>query len=235
MRPALPFVTLVAVVALVACGSAPPPPPAPPAAPVRAARPHRPGMAMSSELGQLDAAQVDATFQGLLPQLSACLERGARANELLSGHAKLFVRIGQDGRARWAYLVESTLGDRDTERCMLESARRASWPPPEGGEGQAQKAFDFDLAADARPPVAWEPARVRAALEAARPRLAACGPLAGATVTLYVGTDGAVTAAGVAPRDEKGEGAIDCAADVLRALKLDSPGSWPAKVTARLD
>ena len=33
---------------------------------------------------------------------------------------KFFVRIGADGSAKWTYLEESELGDRETEKCLLD-------------------------------------------------------------------------------------------------------------------
>ena len=36
-------------------------------------------------------------------------------------HAGLFARIDATGKVKWVYLEESTLGDRDTEKCVLET------------------------------------------------------------------------------------------------------------------
>lgn len=189
-------------------------------------------MGVSSELGDLDPAKVDETFRSLVPRFTACLSEASSRNELVAGHVKPFVRIGEDGRVRWAYLVESSIGDRKTESCMLRAISDARWPAPEGGEGQAQKAFEFELAGDSRPPVDWPASRVTSTLAGVRERLAACRGGVGARhhATLYVGTDGKVLGAGVAAADEKAEAKSDCVVGVLSTLTFDSPGSWPAKV-----
>lgn len=227
-RAAYSFVALV----LTACASAPPPPPPSPPPTKAARRPARHGMGVSSELGDLDPAKVDETFRSLVPKLGACLAEANARNELVSGHVLPFVRIGEDGRVRWAYLAESSLGDRKAESCMLRAITDARWPLPEGGEGQAKKAFDFDLSDDVRPPVEWPASKVMGALATARDRLAACPGAPGARLraTLYVGTDGKVLGAGVAAADEKAEAKSDCVVAVLSGLALESPGSWPAKV-----
>jgi len=158
--------------------------------------------------------------------------------EFISGHVKFFVRITMDGSAKWAYLPECTIGDRETERCMLGVVKSARWPTPVEGEGQAQKAFDFDPAPDVRDAVPWGADRVAKTLASARAKLSQCaqGVPGRYRATVYVHTNGTALAAGVSPPDERGEGAaVDCMVDVIRALKFPSPGSWPAKVMFDVD
>jgi hypothetical protein len=194
-------------------------------------------MQVKGELGILDERAVDAAFQRLLPAMQGCLEKGTARVELLGGRVEPFVRIAEDGSVRWAYLKDSTLGDRATESCILDAVRSARWPKPDGGEGQASKPFEFDPPDGTRPPVDWTPDRVRGALQAVQGKLDACKrPEKGhLRATAYVGTDGAPMAVGVAAPDAAGEKGADCVADVLRTMKLPSPGSWPAKVTFEIE
>ena len=193
---------------------------------------------MSGQLGSLDERKVDETFNRLMPKFRACLAQGASRMEFIGGHVRFFVRIGLDGNAKWAYLSESSIGDRDTERCMLGAAKSTRWPLPLEGEGQAQKGFDFEPSPDVREAVSWGPERVSKPLASARPKLGRCseGAHGKYRATVYVQTDGTAMSAGVTPPDERGEtAAVDCMVDVIRAMKFPSPGSWPAKVTFDVD
>src|SRR5580692_9577840 len=126
------FLLLSLFVLSAACGGSEPPPKEPEAPPPPVA--HGPRLQMQSELGQIDPALTDATFKKLQPALMRCYEDGQKRIEFLGGDVKFFLRVQQDGHAKYAYLVEGTLGDRTTERCMLELAMNAAWPRPEGGE-----------------------------------------------------------------------------------------------------
>jgi hypothetical protein len=231
-----------AALAAVSCGGSSPPPVATKSeAPTKAA-PAKPKqqMAMGGQLGSLDEGKVNATFATLVPRFGECLSQGASRVEFIGGHVKFALRIALDGTAKWAYLAESTLGDRDTERCMLSIAKSARWPQPQEGEGQAQRAFDFDPSPDVRDAVPWGADRIAKSLAGARGKLGHCATSNRAPgkyhATVYVHTNGSALSAGVAPPDERGEAAaVDCMVDVLKGLKFPSPGSWPAKVMFDVD
>jgi hypothetical protein len=225
-----------------ACGGSEPPPANVPAhtafAPAHAAPRSKQRLVLSGQLGSLDQGKVDETFARLMPRFGECLSQGSSRVEFISGHVKFLVRIGVDGTARWAYLPECTIGDRDTERCMLNVVKTARWPIPVEGEGQAQKAFDFDPAPDVRDAVPWGADRIAKTLASARAKLNQCaqGVPGRYKATVYVHTNGTAMAAGVAPPDERGEGPpVECMVDVIKALKFPSPGSWPAKVMFDVD
>src|SRR6266511_3514572 len=136
----------------VSCGGSEPPPAVPALEAPRVSQRPKPKqrLSISGQLGSLDEGKVEDTFNRLLPKFGDCLAQGASRVEFIGGHVKFFVRIALDGTAKWAYLPESTIGDRDIERCMLGVAKSARWPMPAEGEGQAQKAFDFDPPPDVR-------------------------------------------------------------------------------------
>jgi hypothetical protein len=225
-------------ISLGACGVSEPPPEAPTQAAV-AKKPTRPkhAMSVSGQLGSLDDRAVDQTFGRLMPRFQSCIGDGMGRVEFLGGHLRFLVRIREDGAVRWAYVSESTVGDRDTEKCMLGVIRATSWPPPIDGEGQAEKTFDFEPSPDVRDPVPWTADRVAGALAIGRSKLAQCtrGSRGRYHATAYVQTNGQVIAAGVAPPDERGEQNADCIANAVKEIKFPSPGSWPAKVTFEVD
>jgi len=221
----------------VGCASEPPPPPAeaPPPPPVR----HAPKLHMQSELGQIDESQTEATWKRLQPAIMQCYEDGQKRLEYLGGDVKFFLRVGQDGAAKYAYLVDGTLGDRTTERCMLDLVLGASWPRPDGGEAEVQKSMGFDPPSNVRAPSEWGYDQVAAALGAHGADVAKCKAGVSGTfrATAYVqpaGTAGKVAAAGLAVPSKDAEGAVDCLIGVVKKMKMPSPGSYAAKVSFTL-
>jgi hypothetical protein len=234
IRNALGTVTLLASVGatLVACGGETPEP----KTPVREseATPHaeHPSLTTSADIGALDEARVSQAFHSAQKDLQACLAEGAKRNELEGGDIAFLVKIGASGRVVHAHAEKSTLGDRDTEKCMLHALGKREWPPPEGGDvGIARNSFGFDMPNDERPPTDWGPDRADEAKASVAKKLAECKHGGGMTATVYVDPDGAATSVGVAASDDSGEGAADCVVAALKEAKFPSPGSWPAKVT----
>jgi hypothetical protein len=222
----------IGVATLMACGGSEPPPRAPEPA---EATPKRPALQMKSELGSVNPQAVTRVFHDLEDRFSKCDQRGVQRVEVLAGRVKFFVRISDEGAAKWAYLEDSELGDRETEKCLVAAVLQASWPKPDGGEAEARYSMDLPLQTT-RPPSDWTSDKVTGALAKNAGALHAC-KTDGATlrVTLYVGPGGRVLAAGVATGAKNEEATADCVAGVLERLRgLPSPGSWPAKVSFEL-
>ncbi len=135
-----------------ACGGSEPAPQAPP--PVIETHDDAPhGVSVSSEIGGLSEEKVDKTFKSALSDFQRCLDDGAKRVEFLGGSVSFFVKINEQGKVDHAHLEKSTMGDRDTEKCMLDSLRSKHWPKPVGGlHGLARKSFDFDPPNDVRAP-----------------------------------------------------------------------------------
>lgn len=198
---------------------------------------HLHGIQASSEIGGLNEEEVDAAFKGSLDGLQSCLSQGAERVEFLGGSVSFFLKIDADGNVAHAHLERSSLGDRQTEKCMLRALRGREWPKPVGGvHGLARKSFDFDPPNDVRPPTEWDAEQAKAALEKVEGELGACKQSGSGAfeATAYVGTEGQVLAVSVTPPDESGEEHVDCLVDALRSAAFPSPGSWPAKVTFSL-
>jgi hypothetical protein len=192
------------------------------------------GPTVESEVGALDDVKVKQTFEHLSGRLTGCFTKGAQRVAYLAGDVRFVVRVARDGSARWVYVKESTLGDRETELCMIGALKGASWPKPQGGEGLAENTFSFDAGSEERPPVAWSPEQLGAAQKKVQRALAQCRKQAGTRslkATMYVETDGKATAVGVASGDEKGDAAADCVIEALKGLKYPSPGSYASKVS----
>jgi hypothetical protein len=197
----------------------------------------RPAIATSAEIGGMNEDAVDAAFNSSVKSLQRCLDKGATRVEFLAGSVNFFLKINSQGKVDRAYLEHSTIGDRATERCMLDALRAKSWPKPVGGEhGLARKSFAFDPPNDVRPPTEWDQSDAAPGLKKIAPDLQACKEGRSGTfeATLYVDTEGKVLAASVTPPDEDGDTAVDCMVEILESASFPSPGSWPAKVTLHL-
>jgi hypothetical protein len=179
---------------------------------------------------------VTRAFRGLDDKFLDCQKRSLGRVELVAGNVKFFLRIASDGSAKWAFLEESELGDRETEKCLLDTVLSAHWPKPDSGDAEAQYGMELPLQAT-RPPTDWSVDKVTAAITKHGEAIDKCKAGAGGSfkATLYVGTGGRVLAAGVATSAKDGAEKADCLAEVLEKLKgLPSPGSWPAKVSFNL-
>jgi hypothetical protein len=189
------------------------------------------------EVGALDEDDVDRVFSRALGDLERCMKAGAKRIELLGGEAAFYVKIDQSGNVAQAYLERSSVGDRTTEKCMLDVIRARSWPKPVGGEtGIAKKSFDFDVINDVRPPAPLPASFADTVLAELDSKIASCksGSSGTFSATVYVGAAGEVLGVGVTPPDEAGEARVDCLVEALSAAKFASPGSWPGKVSFSL-
>ncbi|HET9929191.1 MAG TPA: AgmX/PglI C-terminal domain-containing protein [Polyangiaceae bacterium] len=223
----------------VSCGGSEPPPETPDHA-AHAPRQHRRGngaVGVASEIGGMNEERVDATFKRSLDALQECLNKGSERVEYLGGSVAFFVRVNSEGKAEHVHLERSTLGDRQTEKCMLSTLRARRWPKPVGGmNGLARKSFEFDPPSDVRPPIDWDPENVKKGLDKISDKLTECkeGDSGKFEATMYVSAEGSVLAASVTPPDEAGESSVDCLVDALRSASYPSPGSWVAKVSFSL-
>jgi hypothetical protein len=233
---------ILSLTALAACGGGAPPPKTAeePAQEEHAEKPRakREGPSVSQELGEIDQKETERALAKVQPDVVACQKGGAARVEYLAGEARAFVRLDQNGQVHWSFLEGSTLGDRATEKCILGVLAKAPWPRPRGGEAEVRKGFIFD-GGDAREPAQWAPDRMFDALAKADAAISSCkaGVSGKFAVTAYVlpdGKGGKVQSAGIAPPSKEGEAKVDCLVDVVRGMKVPSPGSYAAKVSFTL-
>lgn len=242
-----------------ACGGAPPPPAEEPKVEETSTRrTGGPAPQLSQELGSIDQRAVEQTFDRLTRgPLEKCHAEGRARLEYLTGDVKIFMRVGQDGAVRYSYFEESTVGDRATEKCILDVLARTSWPKPEGGEAEVRYGFGWGPA-DERPPTSWGPEKVMTALDESKDVKKAATKCKGGlkgdfVVTAYVENDdgsedaaakrpskkkpskpqpvGKFKALGVSSPSKEGIEKIDCIVDALTPLRLPTPGSYAAKVS----
>jgi hypothetical protein len=192
---------------------------------------------VQQELGSIDPAAVQRTWNGLQTTFDGCRKQGLQRVEYLHGDVKFFVRVGVDGRTKWAYLEDSNLGDRDTESCLMDAVRNAPWPRPDGGDAEVRNTFGFDP--EGRAPSSWSSDKIASILGKNDKDLLKCkkGLREQVHVTMYVEPhkkEGKVQAVGASVPARDAEEKIECILNEVKAWKLPSPGSWAAKVEFRI-
>ncbi|MFC1641394.1 AgmX/PglI C-terminal domain-containing protein [Myxococcota bacterium] len=222
---------------LTACSQSPPPRAAVREPEPQDARDQHRELETTGELGGLNEEQVTRAFERCMRGLQQCINDGAERVEYIGGDVGFALEVDRSGSLTNAYLEHSTLGDRDTERCMLNVLKQERWPKPIGGDkGLARKSFSFEPPKDVRPPVDWPSDHIERSLAKLSGDLAECtsADLGSFTATLYVDTSGKAISAGIAPPSAQAEQAADCLLGVLMAARYPSPGSWAAKVSFQL-
>lgn len=207
------------------------------------------GMVTAGTLGTLPQFAIESTLQARQRKFLRCFTDAWGDNDLVGGEIRFVFRVQQDGSVRFVYPAESTVGDRETEQCLLSVAANARFPEPHGGEAEFTWSLAVDPMEDVRPPVAMEVDRVATVLsENGAAVLDECAPGGAATyrVTAYVSPGGEVLAAGVAsraeaeaiigasPPPEVAEDALDCVAGQVTTWELPDPGSYTGKVSFEL-
>jgi len=195
------------------------------------------GMQLEGILGTLAPATISRAMAQRMDRFTACFAARYDALPVLGGAAQLSFRVRQDGSVRWVHLTESTVGDRETERCVLGVAAGMRFSPgPVGGEAEFQDTLDLQAPEDVRPPVAWQPSRLRATLRQHGAGLRTCSvPGDHLRITVYVDPGATVAAVGASfvPTDPAvdSQAALDCVTRQVAGWGFPDPGSYTAKVT----
>ncbi len=249
-----PFVRHALVpLALLLCACAKPKPavtePPKEAEPVRSA----PAPVVEQEFGSIDQDAVEQLFKKQGEALESCHTDARTRVPYLAGDVKIFLRIDRTGHVRYGYFEVSSLGDRATESCILDTLTKVDWPAPVGGEAEVRHALGWEAGPE-RAPTVYDPEKVAKALAAqpvVRGRVDQCikgmhGQLA---LTGYIepgapGKDrkekakpkpkpkgGHFRALGASASTKDAAEKIDCVVSALTSLPLPTPGAYAAKVS----
>lgn len=191
---------------------------------------------VESEIGGMSQDGVERTLAKLHPRFVRCVEQASERLSAIGGRVSVRMRVDPGGSVRWAYLSDTTLGDREAESCVLELVKTRRWPRPKSGDGLAETSFEVQAAEQ---PTEISGARASWFAQRAGSATAACrkGHPAGFVATAYVSATGEVLSAGVAPPNEAGEAASDCIASRLRELRargLFAGRVAPAKISVKI-
>lgn len=237
-RSKFPFIVSLALPVFTACGGSEPPPQTPTTQyQSREEEDDTAGIEAMAEIGGMPEEATVAAFKAAFGPIQRCFTDGVRRVEYLGGELAVQVRVGKGGKVLAAFAEHSSLGDRKTERCMLQALEQSEWPSPVGGHvGIAQNSFEFEMTGDVRAPVIINDFESGAALSEKRSALQECkGSVRDTfTATVYIDTDGSALAAGIAAPHADAEAKSDCLVNILEQIRYPSPGSWPGKVSFAL-
>jgi hypothetical protein len=192
------------------------------------------GVQIEGLMGTLSSGEIARVLEPRMQRFAQCFTNRYGELEIVGGEIDLAFRVSTDGSVRWVYPHASTIGDRITERCLLDVARSSRFTEPHGGEAEFRYPLAFDPPDDVRPPLNWDASRVsdQVADQSRSVRSCSSGPV---SVTVYIGPGGNVMAAGASSTDPEASDALDCVAEAVRSWSMPDPGSYPAKVTFEID
>ncbi|HMG24062.1 MAG TPA: AgmX/PglI C-terminal domain-containing protein [Kofleriaceae bacterium] len=138
--------------ALAACGGAPPAEPRPQVSPVALTRAPvaepaetDDGVVVSAGKGHVEPAAVEAAIGPYRSELSSCYTRRVGGRRWLGGRLVVRWELAANGAIERVLLADGDLGAWPIERCVLDTARRASFGRPIGGAAEVVLPLEFSL------------------------------------------------------------------------------------------
>jgi TonB family protein len=183
-----------------------------------------PGMTVDNEMGVLDTEDVEATMKQHFDDIRGCYHRAGKAQRYAEGRVMLRFMVGGDGLAQDVLVVESTLGNYDVERCLVEVGRRISFHPPAGRKATT---FEYPVEFRSTNQVAVLDAdglKVDHDLSVFMPQLAVCGQLAAldASAIIYIEPNGFPGSVGLSSGTTLDEDVGDCMVQTIRRWRMSA-------------
>jgi len=185
--------------------------------------------------GTLSQQEIQNALEPRMMKFSRCVQKRSGDVEWVSGAMAFEFKIALSGAVASVYPKQSSMGDRETERCMLEVAQGTRFPAPHGGEAEFSWSLEVPLDSDIRAPVPWTAAQAGAVVSERGPELSArcgAGPY---DLTAYVDVEGKVVAVGGAVQSEASAQQLDCVTQAVQGWVFPSPGSYAAKLNFQVD
>ncbi|MGE0786323.1 MAG: AgmX/PglI C-terminal domain-containing protein [Sandaracinaceae bacterium] len=190
------------------------------------------GMEVQGLHGSLSPRVAQEAIHPYLSEVTGCFALRSMSFEELGGSLRMQIRVSASGVVVSAQPEDSTVGDREVERCVSRVLSAARFPRPQGGgEALVHWGMSIDPPSSVREPATWDPARVASVVRrrAAHARTA-CAVSAPVQVTAYVSRSGRVLSAGAASAEETPADRLDCVAAQVRRWRMPN-ASRIAKVT----
>jgi hypothetical protein len=219
------------------CGHASPAAPASEAEPSSGAEADRSSdsLSVAGLHGTLSQEEIQNALEPRMPKFARCVQKRSSSVEWVSGGVGFQFKIAVDGKVAEVFIDKSDMGDRETERCMVEVAQATRFPAPHGGDAEFSWSLEVPLDPDVRPPVAWSAADAGELIAQRGPELSAqCGPGPYA-LTAYVDVEGKVVAVGGAAAESAKYAQLDCVTQAVSGWLFPSPGSYAAKLSFQVD
>ncbi|MBI4511725.1 MAG: AgmX/PglI C-terminal domain-containing protein [Deltaproteobacteria bacterium] len=190
------------------------------------------GMQVEGLLGRIEMTDVQPVLEKRWSAIQSCYRNHVGELSYVGGIVDLRFRVGRDGAVTRAWVSQGDLGAWPVERCVLEIARRLTFPKPVGGEAEFSFPIEFPGHGSV---VNLDEQRAEAELGEKLDNLSRCG--AGAPsrvrVTVYIAPGGAVKSVGFSTDAEEppSDAWAECAAKVALGWRLSDPRGrvWKAQ------
>ncbi len=181
-------------------------------------------MQLDGEMGVLETEEVDATMRAHFDDVRGCYSRAGKAQRYAGGRVLLRFLVAGDGSAQDVLVVESTLGNYDVERCLVDVGRRITFHAP---SGRKPTTFEYPVEFRSTNQVAVldiEGLKVEHDVSVFLPQLAVCGRLApeDATAVVYIESNGTPGSVGLAAGGALDEDVGDCMVQTIRTWKMSA-------------
>src|SRR5688572_1654710 len=110
--------------------------------------------------GSLSAYEVREALEPRGEELAACFARQSRRLRGLGGRLEMAFHVSAEGRVETVRAIDSTLGHRDVERCVLGVAASTRFPRPHGGAADFTWPLELEPPDGVSEPVTLDPSRV---------------------------------------------------------------------------
>lgn len=189
------------------------------------------GMKLDSELGVLETQDVEEVLQARFDEIRGCYRRAGKAQKYADGKVLLRFVVGGDGSTEDVWVIESTLGSYDVERCLVEVGRRIKFPAPTGNKATT---FEYPVEFRSTHQIAVldvDGVKIENDVATFLPQLAACGQLAqeGAEAIIYIEPNGRPGSVGLAVGTSLDEDVGDCMVQTIRGWRMSA--TLPGHVT----
>jgi TonB family protein len=190
----------------------------------KAPKPVDPGasMTLDNEIGVMDTDDVEATLQEHFESVRDCYTRAGKAQRYAGGKVLLRFMVAGDGTAQDVWVLESSLGNYDVERCLVDVGRKIHFHAPNGN-----KATTFEYPVEFRSESGMEildidGPKVEHDVATLMPQLAGCGQLASEQVNaiVYIESNGVPGSVGLATAAAIDEDAGDCVVQTIRGWRM---------------
>jgi hypothetical protein len=187
-------------------------------------------LAVTGIRGTLSQDEIKNALEPRMLKFARCIQQRSGEVEWLAGGVTIEFHVKLDGRVAKAYPRDSSLGDRATERCVIEVAEATRFPQPRGGEADFSWSFEVPLDGSIREPVSLPDDAIASVVGGQVGALTGSCGAGNYGVTAYVDPAGRVVAAGASASDAEGAEQLDCVASAVQGFTFPSPGSYAAKI-----
>ncbi|HVY36732.1 MAG TPA: AgmX/PglI C-terminal domain-containing protein [Polyangia bacterium] len=179
-------------------------------------------MTVTNEVGVMDTDDVEATIQEHFDDVRGCYARAGKAQKYAEGKVLLRFLVDGEGQAQDVWVLETTLGNYDVERCLVEVGRHIHFHAP-GGNKPTTFEYPVEFRSSSRVEVLdIDGPKVDHDLASLMPQLAACGRVSDEQVNaiVYVEPNGVPGSVGLATAAAVDEDAGDCVVQTIRAFRM---------------